>query len=74
MAHGNPWTQVDVFLRHVTDTSYGVWDGKSRTVTGREKWIWLGKTQVRGIDDGNFTDLQSIEVPEWLALKEGLIT
>lgn len=50
---------IDAELRHETEKAFLIYDGK--------KEVWLPKVQVQNNNDGSFS------MPEWLAIRHGLI-
>lgn len=57
-----------------TDKAFGLWDGRSRKGYGAEKMlVWVPKQTLDGRVLCEKIGENMVTMPEWLALKKGLI-
>lgn len=85
VARPTSWVTATVYVRGETRSgkAWMIWDGVSRAevqdrrtgdMVDREKWLFLPKSQARRPEPS--TDKgqpETIELPEWLARKQGLV-
>jgi len=61
----NKKVYVCVEIKMETEKAFGVTDGG--------ELMWLPKSQITLLEDGGPGDTVEMEIPEWLAIKKGLV-